>query len=250
VEASDIVDFEVCMYSTEAATLGGAREDFIFSGRLDNLMSCFCGLQGLLDIAASADDLPNTLVLGMFDNEEVGSASVPGAGSTLLGDVLRRVVVHTRGADDAPAESLLPVALRKSLLVSADMAHAAHPNYPAKHDRNHRPRMNKGPVIKANVNERYATTAVTASAVRKAAAAVEVPVQDFVIRQDIGCGSTIGPILSTSLGIRTVDIGIAQLSMHSAREMCGSKDVILCIRLLRQLYQSWHLLDAELTETD
>jgi aspartyl aminopeptidase len=254
VRAEDVVDFEVCMYDTQPSTLGGAREEFIFSARLDNLLSCYCGVESLIAAAGAAATSPNTVVLGLFDHEEVGSSSVPGAASTFLEDVLKRVTrsAHpaTEGAGSVDLEEAWPIAMRKSLLISADMAHGAHPNYAEMHERNHRPRLNKGPVIKGNINQRYATTAVTASAVRMAAAAVDVPVQEFVIRQDLGCGSTVGPIIATRLGLRTVDIGVPQLSMHSVREMCGAHDVLHAVRLLTSLYNNWHRYDGELLRTD
>ena len=125
--------------------------------------------------------------------------------------------------------------MRNSLLVSADMAHALHPNYMDKHEDNHQPKMHKGMVVKHNANQRYATTAVTATASLMRAKMENVPTQDFVVRNDMGCGSTIGPIIAAGVGIRTVDVGIPQLSMHSVREMCGTEDIDICFRHFTRL---------------
>lgn len=241
-----IRDFELCMFDTQDAAVGGTRREFIFAARLDNLLMSFACVRALTESIESGGGLKeekNVRVVGLFDNEEVGSASVPGAGSTFLGEVMRRI--H---GEDKPRS--WPVAMRKSILVSADMAHAAHPNYGDKHDCNHRPKMQEGLVIKTNCNERYSTTAVTATMVRRAAEACGVPVQEFVIKQNIGCGSTIGPIMSTRLGVRTVDVGVPQLAMHSIREMCGVQDVDLSIRLMSEIYKTFPALDESTKGTD
>jgi len=176
-----------------------------------------------------------------YDHEEVGSSSVPGAGSTLLEDTLKRL---------CPDPVKLAAAIRKSVLVSADMAHAVHPNYSSLHEESHRPAMHGGIVLKCNTNQRYATTSVTAFIFRQLAAEVGVPVQNFVVRQDMGCGSTIGPIVATRLGLRTVDVGIPQLSMHSCREMCGCDDVGHGLVYFSYFYGRFAGLDAAMEHAD
>ena len=145
---------------------------------------------------------------------------------------------------------LRAAAARKSILVSADMAHAQHPNYAALHEENHRPAMHGGVVIKSNANQRYATTNVTAFLLRRLAEEARVPAQSFVNRQDMGCGSTIGPILSTRSGIKTVDVGLAQLSMHSVREMCGVDDVAHGVAFFAHLYSRYAALEATVEHVD
>jgi aspartyl aminopeptidase len=242
----NIRDFELSMFDFQPAVIGGAKEEFIFSPRLDNLLMSYVTIESLLRSSSAADALAseaNVRVVGLFDNEEVGSSSVPGAGSTFLEQVLGRIVGSTKS-------DTFMAAMRKSILVSADMAHSVHPNYSEFHECMHRPMMNAGLVIKNNTNQRYATTAITASMIRKAAEMTKTPIQEFVIKQDIGCGSTIGPILATSLGMRTVDVGVAQLAMHSAREMCGSEDVELAAKVLTTFFQHYAEIDGSFVGTD
>jgi aspartyl aminopeptidase len=190
-------------------------------------------LSGLLGSCASAEALagdPHTRVMAAFNHEEVGSDSAPGAGSTMLGEVLARL--------SGPSAGLTAAAARKSFFVSADMAHALHPNYPGTHSEGHAPALGGGLVIKNNVSQRYATDAPGAYVVRAVGAAAGVPIQDFCARQDSGCGSTIGPIVATRLGVRTVDVGLPQLSMHSAREMMGAADVAHGVRFFEAYYSA------------
>ena len=246
VAAADVHDFDLSLYDTQPPALGGVHSEFVFAPRLDNLCMTYCTLAGLLAstapgaAAALADD-PNVRVMAAFDHEEVGSSSVPGAASTLLDDTFARLV------PDAAARA---AAARKSILVSADMAHAQHPNYAALHEENHRPAMHAGVVIKSNANQRYATTNVTAFLLRRLAEEARVPAQSFVNRQDMGCGSTIGPILSTRSGIKTVDVGLAQLSMHSVREMCGVDDVAHGVNFFSHLYARYAALEATVDHAD
>ena len=159
---------------------------------------------------------PNhTSVIALFDHEEVGSGSARGAGGPFLRDVLGRI---------AGGREPLSRAMPSSLMVSADMAHAVHPSRADRHDGEHLPRLNEGPVIKTHVGQRYATDARTGAAFRSLCRQADVPVQEFVVRQDIPCGSTIGPITAAELGMPTVDVGNPMLSMHSAREMAGAQD--------------------------
>ncbi|KAI9360031.1 peptidase M18 [Zopfochytrium polystomum] len=256
VDASAIGDFELCLYDTQPPAIGGAEDEFIFSARLDNLMSSYCAITALIrsvtDAAsgpALADDT-NLRVVALFDNEEVGSNTMQGADSNLLESVLRRLALaEIDGAneqDQAPVVSAFDQAMTKSLLISADMAHAVHPNYSEKHEANHRPAINKGIVVKQNANQRYATTAVTTAIVREVAKKRSVPLQEFVVRNDSPCGSTIGPMLSSKLGLRTIDVGNPQLSMHSIRETCGTQDVKYAVDLFQSFFEEFPLVEAGL----
>eukprot|EP01147_Barroeca_monosierra_P010020 gene10020-2194_t len=230
-EVKDICDFELCLYDTQPSCFGGPADEFILSPRLDNLESAFCGLEAMVasvEDSASFSSDPTTRLLALFDHEEVGSSSAQGAASSLFEHVLRRI--------SAGKPTGFEEAIPKSYIISSDMAHAVHPNYPDKHEANHKPMMNAGPVIKFNSNQRYATNAITALVLRRIAEIAEVPLQDVMVRNDSACGSTIGPIMSAGLAIRTIDIGNAQLAMHSIREMGGSKDIKYGIDLLKVFY--------------
>lgn len=224
VPDTDISWWELSLFDLTPATVIGADRSLLASSRLDNLASCWAATHALVnanhhatDNAADAER--HTSVIALFDHEEVGSQSSTGAEGPLLSDVLERIAL-SRGAD---RDGFL-AALAGSFCVSADNAHAVHPNYPERHEPNHRPIVNQGPAIKVNANQRYATSAESAGVFRQACEVAGVPWQVFVSRNNMPCGSTIGPITATMLGISTVDVGIPQLSMHSARELCGAFD--------------------------
>ncbi|WP_372874288.1 M18 family aminopeptidase [Pseudomonas sp.] len=225
--ADAVLDFELSFYDTQAAAVIGLNGDFIAGARLDNLLSCYAGLQALL----AAPDA-ESCVLVCNDHEEVGSSSACGADGPMLEQVLRRVLPEGDG---------FVRTIQRSLLVSADNAHAVHPNYPDKHDDNHGPKLNAGPVIKINSNQRYATSSETAGFFRHLCLENEVPVQSFVTRSDMGCGSTIGPITASQLGVRTVDIGLPTFAMHSIRELAGSHDLAHLVKVLSAFYASAEL---------
>ena len=227
VPAGEVIAHDLALYDLTASTLGGAAEEFIFAPRLDNLASCHAGLAALL--AAGDGDAATVPVLACFDHEEVGSGSDTGADGPLLGAVLERIALE-RGLGRAA----FLAALADSTLISADMAHAVHPNYADRHEPRHRPRLGGGPVLKSNANVRYATTAESAAALRALAKRADVPLQDFVVRSDLGCGSTIGPATAARLGLSVVDVGNPMLSMHSARECAASADHAPYIRLLTE----------------
>jgi aspartyl aminopeptidase len=236
----DIADFDLQLCDTQPSCIGGALSEFIFSGRLDNLAMCFMGTRALIDCTRDADlkDETSIRMLCMFDNEEVGSQSAHGAAAPILMDAVRRVTGAFAGP--APAPGLVERCVQSSFLVSADMAHAVHPNYAAKHEAKHSPQFHGGLVIKHNTNQRYATTAFTALMFKEFAARAEgggCPVQEFVVRNDCGCGSTIGPIISGRTGLRTVDVGAPQWSMHSIREVMGTTDVGIGVRHFRSCYR-------------
>ncbi len=217
-DVAAVLDFELSFHDTQPAAVTGLDGQFISSARLDNLVSCFCGLEALLD---SAQDVPAVLVCN--DHEEVGSASSSGAAGPFLLSILERL--------SGPGEPLRRM-LARSMLISADNAHALHPNFADRHDGNHGPRLNGGPVIKVNANQRYASNSATQALFRHLAAELDLPVQSFVVRTDMACGSTIGPITASALGVRTLDVGVPQLAMHSVRELCGSADPLTLTRIL------------------
>ena len=251
-DPGDILDFECQLCDTQPSAVGGAKGEYIFSGRLDNLQSCYCSLTAL--IAASSDEsLEDETAIRMiahYDHEEVGSDSAQGAGSSMTEDALRRVVRAlnaARGSASAVDNGGLDERTRRaSFCVSADMAHAVHPNYADRHEPGHRPRFGEGVVIKHNANQRYATDAVTGFLFRELGERAGVPVQEFVVRSDLGCGSTIGPTLSTNTGIRTVDVGAPQLSMHSVREQCSTKDVAHAVAHYRAVFEGFSAMDEKL----
>ncbi|WJX38749.1 aspartyl aminopeptidase [Trifolium repens] len=243
-EPDDICDFELQACDTQPSIVAGAAKEFVFSGRLDNLCMSFCSLKALID-ATSADrsleEEPGIRMVALFDHEECGSNSAQGAGSPVVLDAMSRITDFF-----SPNSKLLEKAVQRSFLVSADMAHALHPNYMDRHEENHQPKLHGGLVIKQNANQRYATNAVTSFIFREIASKHNLPVQDFVVRNDMGCGSTIGPILASGIGIRTVDVGAPQLSMHSIREMCAVDDVKHSYEHFKAFFQEFFHLDANL----
>ncbi|GMI75723.1 M18 aspartyl aminopeptidase2 [Hibiscus trionum] len=244
-QPDQICDFELQVCDTQPSTVAGAAKEFIFSGRLDNLCMSFCSLKGLIDATSSDSDLENesgVRMVALFDHEEVGSNSAQGAGSPAMLDALSRIT-NSFTSDS----KMLTKAIQRSFLVSADMAHALHPNYMDKHEENHQPKLHGGLVIKHNANQRYATNAVTSFIFREIAVKYNLPVQDFVVRNDMPCGSTIGPILASGVGIRTVDVGAPQLSMHSIREMCAIDDVKHSYQHFKAFFQEFSQLDTNIT---
>ncbi len=207
--------WELCLYDVQGAAVIGADQSLLASGRLDNQVSCWAAVTALASAAPSG----HIAVAVLNDHEEVGSSSNTGAGGPFLESVLARLVAARGGSADDLARALV-----SSACVSADNAHAVHPNYPERHEPGHRPIVNAGPAIKVNSNQRYATSGETAAAFQRACERAGVPWQVFVSRNNMPCGSTIGPITATRLGIPTVDVGVPQLSMHSARELCGADD--------------------------
>ncbi len=217
-----VLDFEISLYDTQGAAVIGIDSRFIASARLDNLLSCYGGLSALI---ACDDRHWNVLVCN--DHEEVGSASAVGAQGPMLFDVLESL---SGGGDQGRR-------LRaEALMLSVDNAHAVHPNFSDRHDDSHGPELNRGPVIKINRNQRYATSGEGAAMLKLLAERCEVPVQSFVMRSDLGCGSTIGPITASETGIATIDLGVPTLGMHSVRELAGVDDIGHLHQLLTGFY--------------
>lgn len=233
-----IMDLELTLTDTQPGAVWGAKNEFLSCPRLDNQSHCYTGLAALLEHSKDISKDTGVSMLCCFDHEEIGSDSAQGAGSPVMSEAISRVL----GCFDATPELLL-ITLRNSFLISADVAHAIHPNYPDKHDRNHQPTINKGTVIKTNQNQRYATNAETGFLLREIARRADAPVQEFVVRNDCPCGSTIGPIISSKVGIRTVDLGVPSLSMHSIRETMGVEDIKTNIKLFTTFYKEFADLD-------
>ncbi|RAX48344.1 M18 family aminopeptidase [Arthrobacter sp. AQ5-05] len=218
VDAADIGGYDVVVADAQEGQVFGGANEFFACGRLDNLSSMHASLAALISRAATGSG-EHIAVLAAFDHEEIGSASRSGACGPLLQDVLERIG-HTLGATGEDRNR----AYADSFCLSADAGHSVHPNYPGRHDPANRPLVGAGPLLKINANQRYATDAVGAALFARLCAQADVPYQEFVSNNQMPCGSTIGPLTATRLGIRTVDVGIPLLSMHSARELCGVAD--------------------------
>ncbi len=231
-----ILGWDLALYDLTPCAVGGHDDAFVFAPRLDNQASCHAALSAL--VRAPAADA--TQVVCLYDHEEVGSLTTAGADGPLVERLLARLAGGAAwGAAGAPSRGdatseaeCLQRAIARSWHVSADMAHAVHPNYEDKHEPQHKPALNGGPVIKSNSNQRYATTGETAALFEALCLEVGVPLQKFVTRTDLACGTTIGPIAGGKLGVRTVDVGNPMLSMHSAREQGGAHDVAMMIAVL------------------
>ena len=246
VDPSSIVDFEMILYDTQKACIGGLNEELLFSARLDNLEMSYCSTMGLINSLAAPSSLQNEhsiRLIALFDHEEIGSRTAQGADSNILPAILRRLSVLGPPDDTSTAYEQT---LSSSFLVSADMAHSVNPNYAAKYESDHKPQMNKGTVVKINANSRYATNSPGIVLLQEVARRKNVPLQLFVVRNDSSCGSTIGPMLSAALGTRTLDLGNAQLSMHSIRETGGVYDVGYAIKLFESFFEHFSELESQI----
>ncbi|MCX4824478.1 M18 family aminopeptidase [Streptomyces sp. NBC_01142] len=227
IDEGEVTGWDLMVHAIEAPAYLGRDRELLAGPRMDNLISVHAGTAALAAVAAADGDLPFIPVLAAFDHEENGSQSDTGADGPLLGSVLERTVFARGGTFEDRAR-----AFAGTICLSSDTGHAVHPNYGERHDPTHHPRANGGPILKVNVNQRYATDgsgrAVFAAACEKAG----VPWQTFVSNNAMPCGTTIGPITAARHGIQTVDIGVAILSMHSARELCGADDPYLLANAL------------------
>ena len=229
--AERILSWDLAVYDTQKGTFWGAQNEFYADSQLDNLASCHAILKALLDETVLENDC--TLVCGLFDHEEIGSESSKGADGSFLTDVIQRIALATtQEATD------LTRALAKSFMISADMAHAYQPSFPLAYDPDHKVNVNQGPVIKVNVNHRYSTDSVSQALFMNWCEQVDVPYQKYSHRSDLGCGSTIGPITSARLGIRSIDVGNPLWAMHSIRESAGVLDHGYMIKVLKQFFKT------------
>ncbi len=215
-----VLEYELSFYDCQPGALVGLQQQFIASARLDNLLSCLIGARALIDSEGATSKL-----LVCSDHEEVGSTSACGANGPFLQSVLERL---------CPEPQQLARCIHRSWLISTDNAHGVHPNYADRHDARHGPLLNQGPVIKTNANQRYATNSETAGLFRLLCDQAGVPLQSFVVRSDMACGSTIGPLTAAGIGVRTLDIGVPTFAMHSIRELAGANDTDYLYRALKQ----------------
>lgn len=222
-QATKVLDYELSFYDVQKSAVIGLHDDFIASARLDNLLSCYTGLMALLN----NDGTQNTLLV-CNDHEEVGSVSAAGAQGPFLKSVLERL---------CESDEDVSCMIANSMMISADNAHGVHPNFADKHDDNHGPLLNNGPVIKINANQRYASNSETSAVFMHLCELADVPVQSFVVRSDMACGSTIGPITASEIGVRTVDVGVPTFAMHSIRELAGRWDAYYLYRALKQFFK-------------
>ena len=283
VEPQDIVDFECVLFDTQPACIGGLNNEFVHSARLDNLGMTYCAVEGLIQSLESPSALSadSTIrLIACFDHEEIGSTSAQGADSSMLPGILRRLSCLPSSSSSVSEQSYDKISsngnasgddsstaheqtLATSFLVSADMAHSVNPNYAAKYEAEHKPHMNAGTVIKINANVRYATNSPGIVMLQECARRAKpasfqlpgskagregkgVPLQMFVVRNDMPCGSTIGPMLSAALGARTIDVGNPQLSMHSIRETCGTHDVEHGVNLFDSFFENFGELESKI----
>jgi len=235
-----IHDFDLSLYDTQPSVLGGLNSEFIFSPRMDNLFSSFCAVEALAQSVSTPDFRTlegNVNCIALFNHEEAGSVSTSGAASIMLPSLINRL---------SPTPGAFAQSIARSFLISADVTHAVHPNYPSRHEDNHKPVMNGGVVIKTNAGQRYASDAVTSFVVKQLIERKGGKVQEYEVRNDMACGSTVGPTLS-KMGVKTCDVGCPILSMHSIRETAGSNDIQNAIDLFRSLFENYAEIERNLT---
>lgn len=241
----DILTFDLQLCDTQPSAIGGACNEFIYSGRLDNLAMSYAAIEALVETDHSLGDETFVRMSVLYDHEEVGSGSAMGARSPITIDVLRRVVRSACAAAGDDSTDALERCVVNSFLVSADMAHGVHPNFADRHEPGHQPAMHKGMVIKVHCEMRYITDAYSQHVFHECGRRAGVPYQQFVVRSDCACGSTIGPHVSVMAGIRGVDVGIPQFAMHSVREMCGCDDVEYAVGHLTSVFEHASAIIAE-----
>ncbi|MFA6041329.1 MAG: M18 family aminopeptidase [Methylophilus sp.] len=225
----DIMTWDLNVYDTQKGSLWGLNQEFIANSQLDNLASCHAALQALITIEQPA----STSICAFFDHEEVGSESATGADGSFISDVIQRICIATQTSEQQRLN-----AYANSFFISADMAHAYHPNHPSAYEPCHHATVNQGPVIKTNANQRYSTNAVTAARFIQLCELANIPYQQYAHRTDLGCGSTIGPMVAAQLGMATVDVGNPMWAMHSIRESAGTVDHSYMIDVLKQHFKS------------
>ncbi|MDP1660040.1 MAG: M18 family aminopeptidase [Methylotenera sp.] len=229
VEAKDILTFELNVFDTQKGVFWGANQEFIADSQLDNLASCHAAITAL----TATKNPDSTCICALFDHEEVGSESTTGASGSFLNDVVNRIASGQQLDEEARLRTLA-----QSFFISADMAHAYHPNHPSAYEPCHHALVNNGPVIKTNANQRYSTNAETAARFIRLCESAGVPYQQYAHRTDLGCGSTIGPIVASNLGVPSVDVGSPMWAMHSIRESAGVLDHGYMIAVLKAMFKS------------
>ena len=232
-EDAEITDISLCLFDATPGQFVGVSDEFVQSGRIDNQLSTWAAFDSLASEDSNEHDIS---IAAAFNHEEVGSSSATGADSQTVANWISKILKALK-ADDMHS------VLARSILVSADCAHGIHPNYSSKHQAEHKVYLQGGVVFKGNVNQRYSTTCVTSALARQVCKLGSVPVQDFLVRNDSPCGSTIGPMLSANLGIRSIDIGATQWAMHSCRETCGVDDVMNIRQACAAFYKYWRQVD-------
>ena len=228
IQQEDILDFDLYLADTTPACTFGAHNEFISAGRLDDLSMCFAGLEAML----AAHDTDTTQVLAIFDNEETGSQTKQGAGSPFLSYMLKRIALAQSHTEEAYYQ-----AVERAFMISADNAHAWHPNYAEKYDPTNHPMLGGGPVIKFNAAQKYASDAASAAVFAGLCAKAGVPCQRFVNHSDVAGGSTLGNILASSIPLRGVDMGNAILAMHSCRETGSVRDHEYCVKVFTEFFE-------------
>jgi len=231
VDPADLLTWELVACDTQKGCFWGVDGEFIAASQLDNLASCHAALTALLAAPPAVSPSSGTRLIALFDHEEVGSESAAGAGGSFVADVVARLVASA-GLDAEDQRRMLA----QSFFISADMAHAWHPNFPAAYEPGHHVLVNGGPVIKSNANQRYSTTAASAARFMSFCARAGIPCQQYTHRTDLGCGSTIGPIVAARLGLASVDIGSPLWAMHSLRESAGVLDHAYLIAALTEAF--------------
>ncbi len=223
-ENGRILGYELSFYDRNPPAIIGLQDEFIAGARLDNLLSCYIGLQSLIDAGDQS-----LCILVCNDHEEVGSTSASGALGPFLKSVIERLIPDTETRHRV---------IDRSLLISTDNAHGIHPNYDDRHDANHGPVLNQGPVIKINANQRYATNSETEAFFANICEQQEIPFQKFINRSDLMCGSTIGPLTASEIGVKTLDVGVPTFAMHSIRELAGTRDSDYLLRALTAFFSA------------
>ncbi|EAR90190.1 aspartyl aminopeptidase (macronuclear) [Tetrahymena thermophila SB210] len=250
IPVDNIIDLDLCFADSQPATVVGINEEFISSPRLDNLFSSWAALVALTkpEVNQEIENSSYINVICLFDHEECGSESFQGAGSTLLLQTIDRVFKLLSATQANVDVDSLHKTYINSFFVSADMAHSIHPNYPEKHKENHRIKINEGIGLKINHNQRYTTDSVSASLIKSVASKAQIPIQEFVVKNDSPCGSTIGPIVSPNTGIKACDIGAPQWGMHSIRETCGVVDSYYYVELMSAFFLHYETIAPTLLQ--
>ena len=239
-----VVDFDLFLADHQPSAIGGANDDFIFAPRIDNLLNMYAGLEGFID-SLENDSLSkegNIRMLVGYDHEEIGSRSAQGAGSSFTEQIMRRLCYSSTN------QLSFEESISKSMLLSADNCHAIHPNYSSKYESKMKPTLEGGPVVSTSGNQNFATTVVTSTIIKEIAKSAGIDMQECMGRNDVPSGSTIGPVMGAKLGVKTVDVGASQLSMHSCREMCGVMSPEQCTSLYNNYFKNYPIVNSQIDD--